>query len=59
LERNGEAVPVEFHNYDATSEVHAKLFSYSERDQTNESDYKGLMVRRSMVVACGHRQSNS
>ncbi len=59
LERNGEAVPVEFHDYNATSDVHAKLFSYSEKDQVNATDYKGLAIHRSIVVACGHRQSNN
>lgn len=59
LSRNGNAVPIEFHNASENREVKAKLFSYKENDQTYETNLHTISIHRTMVVMCGHPGSVS
>lgn len=55
LERNGEAVPVEVHQYSSDTQVNSKgLFRYTENNETSATGFHGVAEHRSMVVMCGH-----
>lgn len=55
LDRNGEAVPVEFHQFSSDTQINSKgLFRYTENNETSSTGFHGVAEHRSMVVMCGH-----
>jgi hypothetical protein len=54
LERNGSAVPIEYHTYSAYGTTKSEgLFDYQSSNQANAAGFHGMAIHRSMVVMCG------
>ena len=55
LQRNGSAVPMEFHTYNSYGSMNSEgLFDYQSSGSTNATGFHTMAIHRSMVVMCGH-----